>query len=53
MKFVLVDNDASPVVNIRLNAVLNVAELGEELLGNWSWLFAEDIALACLDVVDA
>ena len=49
---VLFYNDTSPVVNVRLDTVLNVAELGEELLRNRSRLIAEDIALACLDVVD-
>ena len=49
---VLFYNDTSPVVNVRLDTVLNVTELGEELLRNRSWLLAKDIALACLDVVN-
>ena len=49
---VLFYNDTSPVVNVRLDTVLNVAELGEELLRNRSRLIAEDIALASLDVID-
>ena len=49
---VLFYNDTSPVVNVRLDTVLNVAELCEELLRNRSRLIAEDIALASLDVID-
>ena len=49
---VLFYNDTSPVVNVWLDTVLNVTELGEELLRDRSWLLAKDIALACLDVVN-
>ena len=49
--YLLFDNYTSPVVNVWLDTVLNVAELGEELLRNRSWLLAKDVALASLDVV--
>ena len=46
-------DDACPSVSVWLCAILYATEEVEELLADGTWLFAEDIALACLYVVDA
>ena len=49
----LFDDDACPSVSVGLSSILYSTEEVEESLADGTWLFAEDIALASLYVVDA